>query len=102
MVCWGDVAQGGFVVRGFGAEMRATSYVDAATGEHKVAKQSFLDRLLGKGGPKPRIQPSAADAYATDIYTIRTEGLATAEVCVPLLSRVLASWVAVPFWRERR
>jgi len=100
---------GVFVVRGFGVEMRATSWVDAngdnkvsaRSGAHtrtsssvcvhtlrtlqchtdtmcvllllQVSKQSFLDRLLGKGGPKPRLQPSSADPSILAGAPLQTE-----------------------------
>ena len=63
---------GVFIVHGFGGEMKATSWVDA-NGDNKVTRQSLLDRLLGKGGPKPRLQPSAADASVVAGAPLNTE-----------------------------
>ena len=68
----GVTKAGAFVVRGFGMEMKCSGWLDA-NGSPMVHKQGFLDRLLGKGGPKPRLQPSSADPAVLAGANLATE-----------------------------
>jgi len=64
---------GEFIVTGFGAEMKSMTWVDS-TGEYAAAKnKSFLDRLLGKGGFRPRLPPSSAEASVLAGAKVDTE-----------------------------
>ena len=68
----GKAKPGAFVVRGFGIEMKCCPWVDA-NGEPIFRKQGLLERLLGKGGHTPRVQPSAADPSVLAGAALNTE-----------------------------
>ena len=58
-----DDKKPGYVVRGFGADMKSAGWIDS--NDELLAtkrKAGLIDRLLGRGGPKPRLPSSAADA----------------------------------------
>ena len=51
-----------FVVTGFGGELKSSTWIDPASGEVSAEKKrNLLERILGKGGSKPRVAPSSAD-----------------------------------------